>query len=172
METKEFEQALPKVLKRIGLKGSGWTVSQLISNSPIVVEVPENFDFKRILEDSFKQCGIELIYIDCKTDTGDTIFAKMDEVCWFDIISSDDIERVNQERKDNQKVSSVLLIDHYSDLKDEKAKRYIESALKANKENQLCGLKNIPLVLTFSNKKDMDYFYRSDFNIYDERYWK
>ena len=40
MEIKDFENALPKVLKRIGLKGSGWTVSQLISNSPIVVEVP------------------------------------------------------------------------------------------------------------------------------------
>ena len=36
----------------------------------------------------------------------------------------------------------------------------------------MAQLKNIPLVLTFSNKEDIDYFYRSDFNIYDERYWK
>lgn len=172
METKDFEKVLPKVLKRIGLKDCGCAVSQLISNSPIVMEVPENFDFKGVLENSFKQYGIELIYVGCKTDTADTIFAKMDSVCWFANISSEQIEQVKQESEDDQHVSSVLLINHYSDLKDEKAKRYIESALKANKENQLCGLKNIPLVLTFSKKEGMDFFYRNDFNIYDERYWK
>ena len=129
METKDFEKALPKVLKRIGLKENGWVASQLISKSPILMEVPEDFDFKSVLGNSFKQCGIEL-------------------------------------------VSSVLLIDHYSELKDENAKRRIEDTLKFQKENQLCGLKNIPLVLTFSKKEGMDFFYRNDFNIYDERYWK
>lgn len=170
METKDFEQALPKVLKRIGLKENGWVASQLISKSPILMEVPGDFDFKSVLGKSFKQCGIELIYVDCKTDAPDSIFAKMDSVCWFANISSEQIEQVKQKSEDDQHVSSVLLINHYSDLKDEKAKRYIESALKANKENQLCGLKNIPLVLTFGKKEGMDFFYRNDFNIYDERY--
>lgn len=172
METIDFEKALPKVLKRIGLNKSGWVGSQLISKSPIVVEVPEDFDFKSVLGNSFKQCGIEMIYVDCKTDTSDSILAKMDSVCWYRNISPEQIEQVKQKSEDDQHVSSVLLIDHYSDLKDENAKRRIEDTLKSNKDNQLCGLKNIPLVLTFSKKEGMDFFYRNDFNIYDERYWK
>ena len=170
METKDFEKALPKVLKRIGLKENGWVASQLISKSPILMEVPEDFDFKSVLGNSFKQCGIELIYVDCKTDTPDSIFTKLDSIHRID--SSVRNEKMEQKSEDHQNVSSVLLIDHYSELKDENAKRRIEDTLKSNKDNQLCGLKNIPLVLTFSKKEGMDFFYRNDFNIYDERYWK
>ena len=170
MEIKDFENALPKILKRIGMNKSGWVGSQLISKSPIVVEVPEDFDFKGVLGNSFKQCGIELIYVDCKTDTPDSYFSKLDSIHRID--SSVRNEKMEQKSEDNQNVSSVLLIDHYSELKGENAKRRIEDTLKFYKENQLCGLKNIPLVLTFSKKEGMDFFYRNDFNIYDERYWK
>ena len=86
---KDFENALPKILKRIGMNKIGWVGSQLISKSPIVVEVPEDFDFKGVLGNTFKQCGIKMIYVDCKTDAPDSIFAKMDSVCWFANISSE-----------------------------------------------------------------------------------
>ena len=70
-----------------------------------------------------------------------------------------------------KKVTSVLLIDHFSDLDDLRARRDIESVLKVNKDHHICGTKNIPIILTFSKKDGMDYFYRSDFIVYDERYW-
>lgn len=169
METKDFEQSLPIVLKRIGLLEPKCSDGKLTSYSPIIVKVPETFDFKGTLEDSFKQCGIKLIYVDCKTEVPQSIFAKMNEAGWHGAISSIDIDRAN---KTEEKVTSVLLIDHFSDLDDPRTRTHIESVLKVNKDHHICGTKNIPIILTFSKEDGMDYFYRSDFNIYDERYWK
>ncbi len=59
MKTKEFEQALPRVLKRFGVIGEKCFDGMLISCSPIVVDVPENFDFKGVMENSFKHSGIK-----------------------------------------------------------------------------------------------------------------
>ena len=167
MTQKDFEKALPRIFHLAGL----FSADALISRSSVIMEVPENFNFKEVLEDHFKQhqCGIEVIYVDCKTEAPQSIFAKMDEAGWRGRISSIDVDRANKAEK---KVTSVLLIDHFSDLDAPRARMYIESVLKVNRDWHICGTKNIPIILTFSNDDGMGYLYRSDFNIYDERYWR
>lgn len=171
MTQKDFEKALPYIFFKIGLGKKKFSAGRLISHSSVIIEVPENFNFKEVLEDYFKQhqCGIEVIYVDCKTEAPQSIFAKMEEAGWRGRISSIDID-IMRANKAEEKVNSVLLIDHFSDL-DPRARMYIESALKVNKDWHICGTKNIPIILTFSNDDDMGYFYRSDFIVYDERYW-
>lgn len=165
MVIKDFEKALPSILQRLGIHEQEINVRR----ESVLIKVPNNFDFKNLLVNKLEKAGINLIYVDCKTEIPQSIFAKMDEAGWYGIVSSIDIDRAN---KTEEKVTSVLLIDHFSDLDDLRARTYIESVLKVNKDHHICGTKNIPIILTFSKEDGMDYFYRSDFNIYDERYWK
>lgn len=165
MVTNDFEKTLPLILHRLGINEQEINVRR----ESVLIKVPGNFDFKNLLVNKLEKAGINLIYVDCKTEIPQSIFAKMDEAGWYGIVSSIDIDRAN---KTEEKVTSVLLIDHFSDLDDLRARRYIESVLKVNKVHHICGTKNIPIILTFSKEDGMDYFYRSDFNIYDERYWK
>lgn len=165
MIIKDFEKTLPSILQRLGIHEQEINVRR----ESVLIKVPDNFDFKNLLVNKLEKVGINLIYVDCKTEIPQSIFAKMDEAGWYGIVSSIDIDRAN---KTEEKVTSVLLIDHFSDLDDLRARTYIESVLKVNKDHHICGTKNIPIILTFSKEDGMDYFYRSDFNIYDERYWK
>ena len=66
METKDFEKALPKVLKRIGLKENGWVASMLKEGSPVFIKTPEGFDFKSYLRDRLEKSGINMVYVDIK----------------------------------------------------------------------------------------------------------
>lgn len=169
MEEKDFKDTLFRVYTKIGLRKEQFLADYFAAKSPIIVRIPDGFEIKESLKEYFEQYGANLIYMDCRIETPQSIFAKMDEAGWYGIVSSIDIDRAN---KTEEKVTSVLLIDHFSDLDDLRARRYIESVLKVNKDHHICGTKNIPIILTFSKEDGMDYFYRSDFNIYDERYWK
>lgn len=170
METKDFEKALPKVLKRIGLKENGWVASMLKEGSPVFIKTTEGFDFKSYLRDRLEKSGINMVYVDCKTEEPQSIFAKMDEAGWVGIIWGNDVDRAKLHEE--EPVTSILVIDHLSDLEDQRAIIAIGSILKGNRDMNICGKKNIPVILTFSNDEGMDFFYRNDFNIYDERYWK
>ena len=109
-----------------------------------------------------------MVYVDCKMETPYAVFEKVDQAGWHGNVSSVDIER--SKTQDSEKVSSILLIDHFSDLADQRVRMHIESVLKGNRDMNICGKKNIPVILTFSKDEGMDFFYRNDFNIYDERY--
>lgn len=170
METKDIEKVLPKVLKKIGLKDNGWDAIMLKEGSPVFIKIPEDFDFKSYLRDRLEKSGINMVYVDCKMETPYAVFEKVDQAGWHGNVSSVDIER--SKTQDSEKVSSILLIDHFSDLADQRVRMHIESVLKGNRDMNICGKKNIPVILTFSNDEGMDFFYRNDFNIYDERYWK
>jgi hypothetical protein len=135
-----------------------------------IVRVPEGFDFKVIVEKELEKSGVNIIYVDCKMETPYAVFEKVDQAGWHVNVSSVDIER--SKTQDSEKVSSILLIDHFSDLADQRVRMHIESVLKGNRDMNICGKKNIPVILTFSNDEGMAFFYRNDFNIYDERYWK
>jgi hypothetical protein len=111
-----------------------------------------------------------MCYADCKQETPYAVSEKVDKVGWHGNVSSVDIER--NKAQNSEKVSSILLIDHFSDLADQRVRMHIESVLKGNRDMNICGKKNIPVILTFSNDEGMAFFYRNDFNIYDERYWK
>ena len=56
METKDFEQALPDILKRIGMSKNGYFKTE---NSAIV-RVPEGFDFKGIVEKELEKSVVQI----------------------------------------------------------------------------------------------------------------
>ena len=140
-------------------------------NDSVVVRVPEGFDFKSVIENILEKSGINIIYADCKTEEPQSVFAKMDEAGWIVLKWDDDVDRAKLHEK--EPVTSILLIDHFSDLDNQRARVYIGSVLKQNQENNICGQKNIPVILTFSSDEGMGYFYTStSIKIIDERYWK
>ena len=166
MEIKAFENALPDILKRIGMRKSGFNKTE---NSAIV-RVPEGFDFKVIVEKELEKSGVNIIYVDCKMEDPQSIVAKMNEAGWVGSVWGDDIRKAEQHKED--KVTSILLIDHFSELEDKGTRMYIESVLKANNDNHICGKKNIPVILTFSRDEGMRYFYtNTSITIIDENYW-
>lgn len=166
METKVFEQALPDILKRIGMRKCGYFKTE----PSVVVRVPEKFDFKSIVEKELEKSEVNIIYVDCKMEDSQSIVAKMDEAGWVGLVWSDDVKRAEQHKED--KVTSILLIDHFSELEDKGTRMYIESVLKVNNDNHICGKKNIPVILTFSRDEGMRYFYNNtSITIIDENYW-
>jgi hypothetical protein len=83
-------------------------------------------------------------------------------------VSLHDIDRAKTVSQND----NVLLIDHYSDLNDVPMKMFVEGTLELSKINGICGLKQIPVILTFNKKDGMNYLYRNNYNIFDERCWK
>ena len=92
METIDFEKALPKVLKRIGLKDNGWVAGMLKEGSPVFIKTPEGFDFKSYLRDRLEKSGINMVYVDCKMETPYAVFETVDQAGWHGNVSSVDIE--------------------------------------------------------------------------------
>lgn len=167
MEIKDFEKALPTILDEIGMQEDGYIKTE----DSVVVRVPEGFDFKSIIENILKKSGINIIYADCKTEEPQSIFAKMDEAGWVGIIGSYDVDRAKLHEE--EPVTSILLIDHFSDLENQRARTYIKSVLKVNNDVHICGKKNIPVILTFSSDEGIGFFYAStSIRIIDERHWK
>ncbi|SFP13773.1 ATP-binding protein [Prevotella sp. tf2-5] len=166
METKDFEQALPDILKRIGMSDNGYFKTE---NSAIV-RVPEGFDFKGIVEKELEKSGVNIIYVDCKMDDPQSIVAKMNEAGWVGSVWGDDVRKAELHKA--EKVISILLLDHFSELEDKGTRMYIESVLKVNNDNHICGKKNIPVILTFSSDEGMRFFYNNtSITIIDENYW-
>ena len=166
MKTKEFEQALPDILKRIGMSDNGYFKTE---NSAIV-RVPEGFDFKVIVEKELEKSGVNIIYVDCKMEDPQSIVAKMNEAGWVGSVWGDDVRKAELRKAEN--VTSILLLDHFSELEDKGTRMYIESVLKVNNDNHICGKKNIPVILTFSRDEGMRYFYNNtSITIIDENYW-
>ena len=166
METKNFEQALPDILKRIGMSDNGYFKTE---NSAIV-RVPEGFDFKGIVEKELEKSGVNIIYVDCKMDDPQSIVAKMNEAGWVGSVSGDDVRKAELHKA--EKVISILLLDHFSELEDKGTRMYIESVLKVNNDDHICGKKNIPVILTFSSDEGMRFFYNNtSITIIDENYW-
>jgi len=166
METKDFEQALPDILKRIGMSKNGYFKTE---NSAIV-RVPEGFDFKGIVEKELEKSGVNIIYVDCKMDDPQSIVAKMNEAGWVGSVWGDDVRKAELHKA--EKVISILLLDHFSELEDKGTRMYIESVLKVNNDNHICGKKNIPVILTFSSDEGMRFFYNNtSITIIDENYW-
>ena len=167
METKTFENALPRILKRIGILKNGYYKT----NNSVVVKVPEGYDFKSIIANELAKSGVNIIYADCKTEEPHSIFAKIDEAGWGNLVSTDDTIRAEQH--ESEPVTSILLIDHFSDLENQGVRMRIESILKVNNDNHICGKKNIPVILTFNSDEGMRNFYVStSITIIDENYWK
>lgn len=167
METKDFEKALPQILFELGIDENG----SINLNCPVVVKVPDGVDFKSLLMGVLEKSCINIININCKIETPLTIIAKMKQAGWCGIVSSSDIMQAESAKKEN--VSSILLIDHLSDINNENDIASIAGILKDNKENDICGTMNIPVIVTFSKDEGMDYFYRNtSIPIIDERYWK
>lgn len=165
METKDFEKALPQILFELGIDENG----SINLSCPVVVKVPDGVDFRSLLMGVLGNAGIDIIYIDCKIETPLTIIAKMKQAGWCSIISSSDISQAKNAEKVN--VSSVLLIDHLSDINNENDIASIAGILKENNENGICGTMNIPVIVTFSKDDGMNYFYRNtSIPIIDERY--
>ena len=166
METKDFEQALPDILKRIGMSDNGYFKTE---NSAIV-RVPEGFDFKGIVEKELEKSGVNIIYVDCKMDDPQSIVAKMNEAGWVGSVWGDDVRKAELHKA--EKVISILLLDHFSELEDKGTRMYIESVLKVNNDDHICGKKNIPVILTFSSDEGMRFFYNNtSITIIDENYW-
>lgn len=166
METKNFEQALPDILKRIGMSDNGYFKTE---NSAIV-RVPEGFDFKGIVEKELEKSGVNIIYVDCKMDDPQSIVAKMNEAGWVGSVWGDDVRKAELHKA--EKVISILLLDHFSELEDKGTRMYIESVLKVNNDDHICGKKNIPVILTFSSDEGMRFFYNNtSITIIDENYW-
>ena len=166
MKTKEFEQALPDILKRIGMSDNGYFKTE---NSAIV-RVPEGFDFKGIVEKELEKSGVNIIYVDCKMDDPQSIVAKMNEAGWVGSVWGDDVRKAELHKA--EKVISILLLDHFSELEDKGTRMYIESVLKVNNDDHICGKKNIPVILTFSSDEGMRFFYnKTSITIIDENYW-
>lgn len=166
METKVFEQALPDILKRIGLSKNGYFKTE----NSVVVRVPEGYDFKNVIANELKKFGVNIIYVDCKMGDLQSIVAKMNEAGWVGSVWGDDIRKAELRKAEN--VTSILLLDHFSELEDKGTRMYIESVLKVNNDNHICGKKNIPVILTFSNDEGMRYFYNNtSITIIDENYW-
>ena len=166
METKNFEQALPDILKRIGMSDNGYFKTE---NSAIV-RVPEGFDFKGIVEKELEKSGVNIIYVDCKMDDPQSIVAKMNEAGWVGSVWGDDVRKAELHKA--EKVISILLLDHFSELEDNGTRMYIESVLKVNNDDHICGKKNIPVILTFSSDEGMRFFYNNtSITIIDENYW-
>ena len=166
METKVFEQALPDILKRIGLSKNGYFKTE----NSVVVRVPEGYDFKNVIANELKKFGVNIIYVDCEMENPQSIVAKMNEAGWVGSVWGDDVRKAELHKA--EKVISILLLDHFSELEDKGTRMYIESVLKVNSDNHICGKKNIPVILTFSNDEGMRYFYNNtSITIIDENYW-
>ena len=167
METKDFEEALPLILDEMGMYEDGYRKI----NDSVVVRVPEGFDFKSVIENILEKSGINIIYADCKTEEPQSIYAKMDEAGWIAPKGDDDVDRAKHHEEES--VTSILLIDHFSDLENQRARTYVGSVLKQNQEYHICGQKNIPIIVTFSSDEGIGFFYAStSIMIIDERYWK
>ena len=110
MKTKDFEQALPDILKRIGMRKSGFNKTE----NAAIVRVPEGFDFKVIVEKELEKSGVNIIYVDCKMEDPQSIVAKMNEAGWVGSVWGNDIRKAEQHKED--KVTSILLIDLFFDL--------------------------------------------------------
>jgi hypothetical protein len=166
MKTKDFEQALPDILKRIGLSKNGFFKTE----NSVVVRVPEGYDFKNVIANELKKLGVNIIYVDCKMEDPQSIVAKMNEAGWVGSVWGDDVRKAELRKAEN--VTSILLLDHFSELEDKGTRMFIESVLKVNNDNHICGKKNIPFILTFSNDEGMRYFYNNtSITIIDENYW-
>jgi hypothetical protein len=167
METKDFEKALPTILDEIGMQEDGYIKTE----DSVVVRVPEGFDFKSVIENILEKSGINIIYADCKTEEPQSVTAKMAEAGWGGVIWRNDEDRAKLHEE--EPVTSILVIDHLSDLEDQRAITAIGSILKVNKDCHICGKKNIPVIVTFSSDEGMGYFYlNTSIKIIDERYWK
>ena len=166
METKDFEKALPQILFELGIDENG----SINLNCPVVVKVPDGVDFKGIVEKELEKSGVNIIYVDCKMDDPQSIVAKMNEAGWVGSVWGDDVRKAELHKA--EKVISILLLDHFSELEDKGTRMYIESVLKVNNDNHICGKKNIPVILTFSSDEGMRYFYNNtSITIIDENYW-
>ena len=166
METIDFEKALPDILKRIGLSKNGYFKTE----NSVVVRVPEGYDFKNVIANELKKFGVNIIYVDCKMEDPLSIVAKMNEAGWVGSVWGDDVRKAELRKAEN--VTSILLLDHFSELEDKGTRMFIESVLKVNNDNHICGKKNIPVILTFSNDEGMRYFYNNtSITIIDENYW-
>lgn len=166
METKDFEKALPQILFELGIDENG----SINLNCPVVVKVPDGVDFKGIVEKELEKSGVNIIYVDCKMDDPQSIVAKMNEAGWVGSVWGDDVRKAELHKA--EKVISILLLDHFSELEDKGTRMYIESVLKVNNDNHICGKKNIPVILTFSHDEGMRYFYNNtSITIIDENYW-
>ena len=170
MEIKGFEQALPEIMYEIGIDEDGINDLLMIHQKAVVVRVPDEFAFKSFLLDKVKKHGVNVIYVDCRIETPLIAMTRMNQAGWGATFLSSDVKHAESTKTD--KLSSILLIDHLSDFNDERVLIAIANILKANMDSNICGMMNIPVIATFSKKENMDYFYQSDFNIFDERYWK
>ena len=168
MRKVKFKDVLFQICDKIGLQEKAFNMGSLLSKSPVLLRVPDKFSVKNYLKRYFRQHGITLIYVDCLSETPQVIRESLVRAGYNKPVSLHDIDRAKTVSQND----NVLLIDHYSDLNDVLMKMFVEGTLELSKINGICGLKQIPVILTFNKKDGMNYLYRSNYNIFDERCWK
>ena len=114
MEIKGFEQALPEIMYEIGIDEDGINDLLMIHQKAVVVRVPDEFAFKSFLLDKVKKHGVNVIYVDCRIETPLIAMTRMNQAGWGATFLSSDVKHAESTKTD--KLSSILLIDHLSEL--------------------------------------------------------